>query len=119
MYHYKARCMYGYYEKYIDVYTDKRLENMPYAQAGVNIYDIVGSTRYDLISYETLVLTLCNNAIKLYINPAYSRSTGKHVSAFLKEYAPELSYYDLKEAYINGKFKTVRNSKHYIITREN
>lgn len=103
MYHYKANCIYGYYGKKVDVYTDKNLKHMPYAQAGVNIKKIGDSIVYTLVSYETDVIDLIGNKLFMLLNPAYSRSTIKHVSAFLKEYAPSVSYYELKEAYKDGK----------------
>ena len=76
---------------------DRALDRMPYAQAGVNLVN--GSIV--LWSYETLAAEIHGKA--LYVTCLCSVSTRKHVSAFLKEYAPRLSYYDAKRAFQAGR----------------
>lgn len=95
---YTAKCQYGYYCKNIRVYVDKKLKYMSYAQAGI----INDNNIITLISYETEILQLKENRLYILFNPSYSRSTIKHVIAFLKEYVMSLSYYDIKQAYLNN-----------------
>ena len=103
MYHYKANSIYGYYEKKVDVYTDKNLKNMPYAQAGVRIEKFQGTNIYVLVSYETDILEIIGDRINILFSPSYSRSTIKHVIAFLREYVPTVSYQTVKQAYFDNK----------------
>ena len=65
------------------------LKFMPYAQAHVNVYP-ESKTRC-LISYRTRVAELTDDGW-LYIEKeaTCSRTIGRHVTAFLKEYAPHL-----------------------------
>ena len=81
----------GYYCK--SVTYGKRLQYCPYGSAGVNEYN----GNIHLISYTTRVISIDRNGW-LECTGTYSATTRKHIGAFLKEYAPRLSYYDAKRA---------------------
>lgn len=93
---YKARCIDGGIYEYIRIVTvDHRLQTMPSAQAGV-IDHIDGTDargRYQrregwtLMSYATPAATLTASGL-LTVDCLCSTSTRRHVSAFLREYAP-------------------------------
>lgn len=93
----KVRCIYGgYYEQIKSVKYDRALEYKPFAQAGV-VLDDEGAT---LVSYESPIIRLHCDAIEFFNTaPDYSRTTISHVSAFLKEYAPTISYFQVKKAF--------------------
>lgn len=78
-------------------YVTKRLSRMPYAQAGV----IIDNDGTHLISYTTHVCTIDKDGW-LTCTGTYSATTRKHIGAFMREYAPQLSYYDAKAAYEKG-----------------
>lgn len=76
----------------------KVLKAMPYAQAHVRIYD----DEIFLISYATLVAEITTDKAGerwLRIHGLYSMTTRRHISAFLKEYCPTISYYTAKDCY--------------------
>lgn len=85
------------WEKVVAHY-DRILSLMPYAQAGVMVED----DRIILISYTTPVIFLwvdkrghrCMDC-----SGTYSATTRKHIGAFLREYCPEVCYYDAKRAF--------------------
>lgn len=87
----------GYFQRDAIQTVSKRLERMPYAQAGI-IFDDNGT---HLISYTTLVCTIDAEGW-LTCTGTYSQTTRKHISAFMREIAPWLSYYDAKACYENG-----------------
>lgn len=92
----KVRCLYGYYEQIKSVTYNRSLKYKPYAQAGV-VLDDEGVT---LVSYESPIIRLHCDAIEFFNTaPDYSRTTISHVSAFLKEYAPTISYFQVKKAF--------------------
>lgn len=91
---YTAHEQWGYYCKDTSVYVDKKLSRMPYAQAGVRFEN--GSII--LVSYSTVVCVIDEHGF-LTCTGTYSRTTIKHISAFLKEYAPLLNYYNAKRCY--------------------
>lgn len=93
----KVRCIYGgYYEVVKSVEYDAPLKFKPYAQAGVK-FDRDGVM---LVSYESPIIRIACDTVEFYNTaPDYSRTTIKHVSAFLKEYAPNISYYQVKKAF--------------------
>ena len=97
MVRYTAHEQYGVfcYENVVTV--DKRLKYQPYAQAGIRFNN--GIT--ELISYTTVVLILDENGI-LKCTGLYSMTTRKHISSFLKEFCPNISFQDVKYAYNNG-----------------
>lgn len=89
----------GYWARDIDVWVDRKLSTMPYAQAGVVLRD----GKAVLMSYSTEAATLNTVEGWLTIDCMCSATTRRHVSAFLKEYCPAVSYYDAKAAF-NGKY---------------
>lgn len=92
----KVRCLYGYYEQIKSVTYNRSLKYKPYAQAGV-VLDNEGVT---LVSYESPIIRLHCDIIEFYNKgPDYSRTTIKHVLAFLKEYTPTINYYQIKKAF--------------------
>ena len=97
---YNARCLYGgYYEKYVRVSCTERMPEHESAQCGI-IKDEYGT---HLISYETLICSISPDGIlSATFNPAYSRTTAKHVGWFMKYYAPaKYNYYTVKWCYEN------------------
>lgn len=79
--------------------TIKKLSAMPYAQAHVEIDDENGGIV--LFSYNTLVASISHDGWCQCFG-LYSQTTRKHISAFVKEYAPNLNYYDFKQMYTGG-----------------
>ena len=79
----------------------KKLRNHPYAQCHARINED-GSV--DLISYRTRVVTIqiINNRRFIECTGLYSMTTIKHIGWFLREYAPDLSYYDVKKIACKG-----------------
>lgn len=73
------------------VYVDERLAAMPAAQAGI----IRRGDSVFLISYETKVAEIVGGWLHVY--GLFSRTTGKHLSAFLKQFAPAVGYYTAKQ----------------------
>lgn len=103
----KVRCLYGYYEQIKSVTYNRSLKYKPYAQAGV-VFDDEGVT---LVSYESPIIRLHCDTIQFYETaPDYSRTTISHVGAFLKEYAPSISYYQVKKAF----YKDACNEWHIV-----
>ena len=95
---YTAHERWGYLCKDTQVLVDKKLSRMPYAQAGVRFEN--GSTI--LISYATVVCVIDEHGF-LTCTGTYSQTTRKHIGAFIHEYAPMLSYYDVKRCYQNNE----------------
>ena len=74
--------------------TKKKLENHKYAQCHVLIEnDII-----TFVSYNTAVIVITNIGGLRHIacTGTYSATTRKQIGYFLKEYAPDLCYYDMK-----------------------
>ena len=121
---YKARCIDGgIYERTVRVTVDRRLKTMPSAQAGIidHIDDIDANGRYykrpgiTLISYETPAATLSYDGI-LTISCLCSATTRRHVSAFLREYCPGITYQDAKAAHAGGYSIDITTGDHIDIT---
>jgi hypothetical protein len=91
---YTKKILNGLY--YQTVTYDKKLTFCPNGSAGV-MFDNNG---VHLISYTTRVCTIDNDGF-LTCTGTYSRTTIKHISAFIKEYAPNLDYYTAKKCYEN------------------
>ena len=91
----------------VNAYYTKPLRFMPYAQAGMvkNKYGI------HLVSYTTRVISISPDGW-LDCTGTYSPTTRKHIGAFLKEYAPSLSYYDAKRAYLNDYEININTGEH-------
>ena len=96
---YKARLENGYFETTKTVFVDKRLRYMPTAQCGVR-FDEHGAIT--LVSYDTEVITI-DPMGWLTCTGTYSQTTRKQIGFFLKEYAPNVGYYDAKRCYENNE----------------
>ena len=75
----------------------KKLKYCPYGQAYVKIDSYGAKT---LVSYTTEVITI-DPLGWLTCTGTYSRTTMKHISAFMKEYT-NLTYYHAKDAFLNN-----------------
>lgn len=86
---------------------DFKLDRMPYASAGVNYCkNDMDADCYTLVSYQTPILSLyrfftstINHQFLVVGNVSVSPTTIKHVSAFLREYVPYISYQTCKGIY--------------------
>ena len=77
--------------------TIKKLQYMPYAQAHVEQYD--NGDRF-LVSYCTTVVSIDKDGwLECY--GTYSRTTIRHISAFMREYGHGRDYYTAKSAYLH------------------
>ena len=72
-----------------------KLKNHPYAQCSVREL-IDGSVVFT--SYNTDVIYIDKDGW-LYVSGLYSATTRKQIGYFLKEYVPQLNYYDIKRLY--------------------
>ena len=72
----------------------KRLRYIPHG----NCYAVYTSDGLELWSYTTRVISYNNSTGILKCSGLYSMTTRKHISAFMKEYFPNYSYYSVKEA---------------------
>lgn len=72
----------------------KKLKYIPYGQC----YALYTSEGIELWSYSTRVITYNNSTRILKCSGLYSMTTRKHISAFMKEYFPQYSYYSVKWA---------------------
>lgn len=75
----------------------KKLVSMPYAQAKV---EILNCDTVILVSYTTQVVIIKDGWLTCY--GLYSMTTRKHISAFLKEYAPMISFNTAKLSYLQN-----------------
>lgn len=101
---YKAHCSNGIWAKDAVQWVDKRLDEMPYAQAGIQLIN----NAYWLVSYTTHVARVTKDGW-LYVGGLYSATTRKHIGAFLKEmkrmfaFRPDLATYQVaKRCYEKG-----------------
>ena len=92
---YIANCSSGIYGWKRRVHVTNRLAHMPAAQAGVIKAYADGKETVFLVSYETIVAEISDNWLHVY--GLFSNTTRRHIGAFLKEYAPNLSYSDAKD----------------------
>lgn len=72
--------------------TTRKLKFMPYAQARVSI---TSDGSIFLISYTTTVIHVDPSGW-LVCTGLYSATTRKHISAFLREYFPDITFYMVK-----------------------
>ena len=93
---YAGKEVFGYFEYDYSMTVDKRLSHCPYGQCGV----IFTENGVDLYSYTTMVISIKDNW--LYCTGTYSATTRKHIGCFLKEYAPRISYYTVKQCYYDN-----------------
>ena len=79
----------------------KNLRNHPYAQCHV---EINGDTTC-FVSYSTAVIFIINRNGRRFVEctGTYSATTRKQIGYFLKEYAPDLCYYDMKNIVGKGE----------------
>ena len=75
-----------------------KLKNHPYAQCSVRVL-LDGSIVFT--SYKTVVIYI-NKDGWLYVIGLYSATTRKQIGYFLKEYVPQLNYYDIKRLYYSN-----------------
>lgn len=92
----KRKVRYGY--STTTVYYDRVLKDHSSAQCGV----IIHTDSIDFMSYSTRVITIRNDGM-VECTGTYSPTTRKQIGWFLKEYAPNLSYYDMKEIANTGR----------------
>lgn len=80
--------------------TKKRLENHKYAQCHV----LIENDTITFVSYSTVVIVIKNidNIRHIKCTGTYSATTRKQIGYFLKEYAPDLCYYDMKNIVGSG-----------------
>ena len=90
---YTKKVIDGIYE--VTARYDDRLKYCPYGSCGV-VFSDDGTVH--LISYTTLVCSITKDGW-MSCTGTYSRTTIKHIGAFLKEYAPNMCYYDAKGCY--------------------
>lgn len=95
---YKARCTNGIFEHVRTVSVSKKLKYLPYAQAGIRV---ISPNCVQLVSYETIVIEIDRGW--LVVNGLYSMSTRRHISAFVKEWLPGVTYQDIKALFENGE----------------
>ena len=69
---------------------EKALRKMPYAQAKIRDYSDIGRDMRILQSYFTDVIIVENGIMEC--TGLYSMTTRKHISAFLWEYYPAVSF---------------------------
>lgn len=81
------------------VYRDRPLAYCPYGSCGV----IETKDALYLKSYTTLVIKYDKKRNTLQCSGTYSATTRKHIGAFLKEYFPTVSYYTMKQCYLDSK----------------
>lgn len=82
--------------------TTKKIKGHQAMQCRINIYE---NGDIDFISYYTRVISICKNQEGKRIiecTGTYSATTRKQIGYFLREYAPDLSYYDMKGIAGNG-----------------
>lgn len=89
----------GMYLNHSHQYVDKKLDRMPYAQAGI-IRDNDGNVY--LKSYETIVIKIDRDGW-MEVTGLYSATTRKHIGAFMNEITNgRLGYYFAKQCYTDG-----------------
>lgn len=77
------------------------LKKMPYAHAHVRDYSDIGRDKRILQSYSTEVIIVDRGVMEC--TGLYSMTTRKHISAFLWEYYPKITFDMVKAIAGNGK----------------
>ena len=85
-------------------YVEKKLKYCPYGSCKVRVYE---DGKIQLISYCTMVIEIDENGYIL-CTGTYSATTRKHIGCFLKEYASNLCYYDMKKIAGTGEVISIR-----------
>lgn len=91
-------------KKVAEIKTIKRLENHPGANCTVVEFD---NGNVNFISYSTRVISI-ENAMsnrKIECTGTYSTTTRRQIGWFLREYASDLNYYDIKKIVGQGFVK--------------
>lgn len=84
----------------------KKLKEMPYAQAHVEIHD---DGTIVLVSYYTVVAVITPDKW-VEIFGLYSRTTRRHLGAFAREYCG-LEYYTLKTIYYDNMIMNIKTGE--------
>jgi hypothetical protein len=87
-----------------EVFEMKRnLKNHPYAQC----YTLTEGNRITFVSYSTAVIFITYHDGQRFVEctGTYSATTRKQIGYFLKEYAPDLCYYDMKRIAGEGEIQ--------------
>lgn len=84
-----------------------KLKNHPYAQCSVREL-IDGSVVFT--SYNTDVIYIDKDGW-LYVSGLYSATTRKQIGYFLKEYVPQLDYYDIKWLYYSNLIMNIHTAE--------
>ena len=88
----------GIYREHSTQWVDKKLDKIPYGQAGILKYD----GKIWLKSYETLVASVDSEGW-LVVNGLYSATTRKHIGAFMNEISGGLlNYHHAKQCYLDN-----------------
>lgn len=92
-------------KKVAEVKTIKRLQKHSFANCKVITFD---DETIEFISYSTKVISIKNNTVgnrKIECTGTYSATTRRQIGWFLREYAPDLTYYDIKNIVGQGFVK--------------
>ena len=81
---------------------ERKLKDHKYAQCKV----LVTPNQIAFVSYRTTVIVADLETREIECGGTYSQTTRKQIGWFLKEYFPNVSYYDIKE--IAGTTRTIR-----------
>ena len=84
-----------------------KLKNHPYAQCSVREL-IDGSVVFT--SYNTDVIYIDKDGW-LSVSGLYSATTRKQIGYFLKEYVPQLNYYDIKSLYCSDRMLNIHTGE--------
>ena len=79
----------------------RSLRKMPYAQAKTRDYSDIGRDKRVLQSYQTDVIIVEDGWLEC--TGLYSMTTRKHISAFLWEYYPQITFQTVKAIAGTGK----------------
>ena len=85
----------GYFTFEKKMTYEKRLAYCQYGSCGIRTH----GNEICLVSYETEVIRYNRETGKIEVTGIYSRTTIKHINAFLREYLPEISYQQIKDCY--------------------
>lgn len=83
------------------------LNAMPYAQAKVYIE----GNNVTLVSYSTTVARIEDGFLTVY--GLYSRTTIRHISAFVREFIPNADYYTAKKCYTDCMVYRIADGKFF------
>ena len=84
-----------------------KLKNHPYARCSVSVLND-GSVFFK--SYNTNVIDIDKDGW-LHVSGLYSATTRKQIGYFLKEYVPQLNYYDIKRLYYSDLMMNIHTGE--------